>query len=56
MIFKLNITQGHNSIKYVDLVMVLNLYTSSDYPYICCKFRENISKGFRVIERTQFLY
>ena len=23
--------------------------------YICTKFRENIPKGFRVIERTRFL-
>ena len=24
--------------------------------YICAKFRENISNGIKVIERTQFLY
>ena len=23
---------------------------------ICTKFRENISKGFRIIERTQFVF
>ena len=46
MIFKINVTQGHNSIKYVDLVMVLNLYTSSDCPYICCKFSRKYLKGF----------
>ena len=39
--------------------MVLVLCTSSAHPlmvpYICTKFRENISKGFRVIHRTRLV-
>ena len=49
-------TQGHNSVKTVNVVMVLNLCTSSDVLYICTKFQENISKAFRVIERMRFVY
>ena len=44
---------GHNSIKTVNGVMVLNLCTSSDdalYLYQVSR------KGFRVIERMQFVY
>ena len=35
--------------------MVLVLCTSSDDACICTEFHENISKGFRVTELTQFL-
>ena len=49
-------TNGHNSVKSVDGVMVLNLCTSFMMFYICTKFQENILKGFRVIERMQFFY
>ena len=49
-------TKGHNSIKTVNVVSVLNLCTSSDMLYICTKFQENISKAFRVIERMGFVY
>ena len=31
-------TKGHNSIKTVNVVTVLNLCTSSDVLYICTKF------------------
>ena len=49
-------TKGHNSIKTVNVVSVLNLCTASDMLYICTKFQENISKAFRVIERMGFVY
>ena len=33
-------TKGHNSVKTVNVVRVLNLCTSSDVFYICTKFQE----------------
>ena len=50
------VAKRHNSVKTVNVVRVLNLYTSSDVLYICTKFQENISKAFRVIERMGFVY
>ena len=41
--------KGHNSVKNVCGVMVL----VPCMLYICTKFLENISQGFRVIELTQ---
>ena len=56
--FQTEIFKGHNSLKNVDRVMVLNLCTSSydalDLVYICTKFHENILVGIKVIEQTQF--
>ena len=50
-------TKGQNSVKTVNVVTVLNLCTSSDdVLFFCTKFQENISKGFRVIERMRFVY
>ena len=49
-------TKGHNSVKNVNVVTVLNLCTSSDVLFICTKFQENICKAFRVIERMVFVY
>ena len=49
-------TKGHNSVKTVNVVRVLNLCTSSDVLHICTKFQENISKAFRVIQRMGFVY
>ena len=50
--------KGHNSLKNVGQVMVLNLCTSSFdalyLVYICIKFHENIFDGIIVIEWTQF--
>ena len=41
--------KGHDSVKSVDGVKVLNLCLSSDNAkYICTKFCKSISKGFRV--------
>ena len=52
------IFKGHNSLKNVGRVMVLNLCTSSYDAlyliYICTKFHENILAGIQVIEQTQF--
>ena len=47
---------GHNSIKTVNGVMVLNLSYHLMMHYICTKFQENISKGVRPIERMWFVY
>ena len=44
-------TKGHNFVKTVNVVTVLNLCTSSDVLYTCIKFQENIYKAFRVIKR-----
>ena len=55
--FHTEIFEGHNSLKNVGQIMVLNLCTSSYdalYLYICIKFHENILDGIKVIERTQF--
>ena len=49
-------TKGHNSLKTVDGVMVLNLYISPDDALYLYQFQENISKGLRVIMRMQFVY
>ena len=56
--FQTEIFKGHNSLKNVGGVMVLNLSTLSyDALYlvsICTKFNENILVGIKVIEQTQF--
>ena len=56
--FQTEIFKGHNSLKNVGRVMVLNLCTSSYDAlyliYICTKFHENILVGIKVIEQTQF--
>ena len=56
--FQTEIFKGHNSVKNVGRVMVLNLCTSSYdalyLVYICTKFHENILEGIKVIRRTQF--
>ena len=56
--FQTEIFKGHNSLKNVGPVMVLNLCTSSYDSlysvYICTKFHENILVGIKVIEQTQF--
>ena len=33
--------------------MVLNVCKSSSHAYMCTKLQENVSKGFRAIERTR---
>ena len=64
-ICKLKNSKGHNSLKNLGRVMVLILCNSSDNDlylyqlpafrlkalYMCTKLSENISKGFKVIER-----
>ena len=49
-------TKGHNSVKTINVVLVLTHCTSSDVLYICTKFQGNISKAFRVIKRMGFVY
>ena len=54
MISKLKFFKGNISVKNVGEVMVLvicKLSDSASYLYQIC---ENVSKGFRVIERTRF--
>ena len=47
--FQTEIFKGHNSLKKVGQVMVLNLYTTSYdalyLVYVCTKFHENILHG-----------
>ena len=50
------ITKGNNSATNAGAATVVNLSTSSVMLYISTKFCEIISKGIKVIERTQFLY
>ena len=56
--FQTEIFNGHNSLKNVGQVMVLNLCTTSHdafyLVYIYSKFHENILNGIKVIEGTQF--
>ena len=71
MICTMKFTKGHISLKTVDGVTLLDLCAYSPHSLVmlcnCTKFceskvfivtepRENISKGFRVVEGTQFLY
>ena len=49
-------TKRHHSVKTVNGVMVLNLCTSPDDALYLYQFQENISKGFRIIERLRFGY
>ena len=46
-------TKGHNSVKTVNVVRVLNLCTSALYLY---QVSRKISKAFRAIERMRFVY
>ena len=56
--FQTEIFKGHNFLKNVGRVMVLNLCTLSYdalyLVYICTKFHENILVGIKVIEQAQF--
>ena len=53
--FQTEIFKGHNSLKNVGRVIVLNLCTSSYdalyLVYICTKFHENFLVGIKVIDR-----
>ena len=50
-------TKGHNSVKTVDAFMVLMVSVQRLMMLnICTKFQENISNGFRFIERMRFVY
>ena len=52
----LQFTKGHNSVRTVDGVMVIISIYCLMMLNIWTKFQENISKGFRVIERMRFVY
>ena len=54
MISILKTSKGNNSAKKVGGVTVFNLCTSSDHA-LCAKFREIISNGFKVKERTRMI-
>ena len=54
MISKLKFAKGNNSIKNVDGAIALLLCKSPAGALYSTKLHENISKGFTVIERTQF--
>ena len=56
MISILKFTKGHNSIKNVGRVMVLDLCSSSNDNLYLHKVSLNYLKGFQVIERTLFPY
>ena len=55
MISLLKDSKGYNSVKKVAGVTKLVLCTSSDCALYLYQVCENISKGFRVIERTRFV-
>ena len=50
------IKNGNNPTKNVSGVSSFNLCKMAVILYICTKFREIISNGIKVIERTRFLY
>ena len=45
----------HNSLKTVNRVIILNLCISPDDALYLYQFQENISKGYRVIKRLNFV-
>ena len=50
------IKKGKNSAKNVSGVTSFNLRKMAGHALHCTKFREIISNGIKVIERTRFLY
>ena len=50
------IKKGNNSINNVSGVSSFNLCKMASHALHCTKFREIISNGIKVIERTRFLY
>ena len=52
----LKFLKGHYSVKNVDGLTVPVVCTSHDNAPYFTKFHENISKGFRAIQRTWFPY
>ena len=50
------INMGNNSAKNVNRVISFNLCKMAGHALHCTKFREIISNGIKVIERTPFLY
>ena len=56
MISMPKIKKGNNSAKDVSGVTSFNLCKMAGHALRCTKFREIISNGIKVIERTRFLY
>ena len=56
MISMPEIKKENNSAKNVSGVTSLNLCQMAGHALHCTKFREIISNGIKVIERTRFLY
>ena len=50
------IKKGNNSANNVNEVTIFNLCKIAGHALHCTKFREIISNGIKVIERTRFLY
>ena len=50
------IKKGNNSANNVSGVTSFNLCKMAGHALHCTKFREIISNGIKVIERTRFLY
>ena len=50
------IKKGNNSAKNASGVTSFNLCKMAGHALHCTKFREINPKGFKVIERTRFLY
>ena len=55
MISSLKITKGNNSANNVGGLTVLISACRLVMLYICAKFREIISNGYKVMERTQMI-
>ena len=56
MISMPEITKGNNSTNNVSEVTSFNLCKMAGHALLFTKFREIISNGIKVIERTRFLY
>ena len=56
MISMPEIKKGNNSANNVSGVTSFNLCKIVGHALDCTKFRETISNGIKVIERTRFLY
>ena len=50
------IKKGDNSANNVSIVTSFNLCKMAGHALHCTKFREIISNGIKLIERTRFLY
>ena len=56
MIYMPEIKKGNIQQKMLGVTIFFNLCKMAGHALHCTKFREIISNGIKVIERTQFLY